>query len=739
MRDGPIDAEMATPQCLDAKSGHEWRQLSAQTQAHQRNHSTSEINVTLEAAAEREPQSPLAGVYRLWMAEMRARGGDLKAALPLYDRAVETLAANPSLGESIDGVGGALLQKAQTAALAGEAKAAVAAYQDLASRLPDDPDPWLQAGLVMEAAGDRAAAADLYRRVPAKVARRHRHQQDYARRCLSRLDTPDAAFALSAEHVADQLAVALKSGDAARLRRLASPTHFQIGGACCESAFEENIFLDRLCEELGKGGVGVRRRMSGAGDKRYLLTTGWRGRWFRGDVVFLITRSARGWQWTGLAIAAPNELWIEHWTPKVVQTNDPLPFELLAPFPDGLCCKAGGLSVYLVEQAVIVALAGGLPWPIGPAAAAAAAFALSLRDCGFGVPGLYYGAWPTHDEEDYFAVDFTRYQRAVPYINRSDGTPVLAARGGIVSRVSDGTPTGSTSANNVVEVQHGDPADPANTDRFMTRYLHMRGPKLIVPKLFDTIFTGNRIGLMNDTGRSVGSHLHFSIHDRQLIYPGYPPGKSVRPSPMNGITLGDGDTGKCVCSTNVETEGAKPMILPTGYAVQNWTITPVATAVGKAPPANIREQRFQLVLSGVALLDMKGVNSAQWRHETLLLYPDLRGPAKFVIDNFGLPKPVGFDEQSVNSLFQVEQWAPFASLGSIYNANESIHSGFAVDAWRPQPFGTATDLATNTPISNLFSGIQADIAVRDSDAYFYRIGYHITLIGRPIFTQVVIL
>lgn len=34
------------------------------------------------------------------------------------------------------------------------------------------------------------------------------------------------------------------------------------------------------------------------------------------------------------------------------------------------------------------------------------------------------------------------------------------------------------------------------------------------------IYTGNRIGLMDDTGNSLIDHLHFSIYDRQINYPG---------------------------------------------------------------------------------------------------------------------------------------------------------------------------------------------------------------------------
>lgn len=737
MRDHNLHGEVVIPRCLDEKSGFEWRQLSAQVLEHRRTKVCSNTNATIEAAIDREPQSPLAGAYRLWIADNIRRDGGLRDALPLYDKAIDAFEANETLVASIDGVGGALLSKAQTAALAKDIPAAVEAYQALARHQPGNADPLFQAGLLMEQAGDRDRAAGYYKKVANKSASRKTHDPaELARRCLKRLSVPDAAFMLTAEHVVDAIEAALSAGDSGRLSKLASSTHFAIGPAGGHASFETPDFLDQLCSDLHDSEVRVEPNLSGGGNKRYLRTSGWRGRWFRGDVIFLITRSARGWQWTACG-ATPNDLWIEHWRPKTPKTNQPLPFELLAPWQDGLCCEAGGLGYFLRDQ-MLIAYAAAIAWPWGAIAAAAATFALSARDCGFGPRGFYYNDSDTHDEDDAFAIDFTRYQRFVPYINRSEGTPVLAPRGGIVSEVIDGTDSGSDTASNTVEIQHGDPNDPANTDRFTSRYLHLQGPNRIPVSKFMTIFTGNRIGQMDDTGYSFMSHLHFSIHDRQILVPGSPRGSSVRPTPMNGVTLEDGDSGKCVCSTNVETFGEKPMILPTGFAGQNWVIVPVATAAGQTQPANITAQRWHMVLSGVVLIDMKGVTTAQWRRETLSISPDLRGPIKFAAQRFGVPLPPGLNDSQYHANFQVEQWAPFATLSSVFNANQSVNSGFAVDVWRPNPFFTATDLATNAQVSNLFAGVQADIAVRDSDAYLYRVGYHITLIGRIVFSPVVI-
>jgi hypothetical protein len=40
---------------------------------------------------------------------------------------------------------------------------------------------------------------------------------------------------------------------------------------------------------------------------------------------------------------------------------------------------------------------------------------------------------------------------------------------------------------------------------------------------------------------------------------------------------------------------------------------------------------------------------------------------------------------------------------------------------------------TNQSFNNLFSGIQVDIAVRDTDAWIFRLGYNIALLGKIIY------
>jgi hypothetical protein len=173
----------------------------------------------------------------------------------------------------------------------------------------------------------------------------------------------------------------------------------------------------------------------------------------------------------------------------------------------------------------------------------------------------------------------------------------------------------------------------------------------------------------------------------------------------------------------------------TQFAGQNWLITPAALAVGEAPPASIHDQSFLLVLSGVAIANLEGNSTSQWLYETLSFLPDLggpqnSGPLNWAIGRFGIPKPPG---QNFSIGFSLEEWSPFVSLSSIFDQDQSINAGFAVDVWRPNHFATGTNAFSHAPVGNLFTGINVDVAVRDTDAWIYRVGYNVTLLGKIVF------
>lgn len=180
----------------------------------------------------------------------------------------------------------------------------------------------------------------------------------------------------------------------------------------------------------------------------------------------------------------------------------------------------------------------------------------------------------------------------------------------------------------------------------------------------------------------------------------------------------------------------------TDFAGQNWLITPVALAVGERPPRSLRDQRWILSLSGVVLANQRGDNSGSWNHQTVSFIPDLAGPddptatsgpLNWAIARYGIPRPPGAVGQEYLVRFSVDEWAPFVSLGSVFDQGNSVNAGFAVDDWRPNHFEEGIDAVTGAAINSIFTGVNADLAVNDNDAWIYRLGYNITMVGRIVF------
>ena len=181
------------------------------------------------------------------------------------------------------------------------------------------------------------------------------------------------------------------------------------------------------------------------------------------------------------------------------------------------------------------------------------------------------------------------------------------------------------------------------------------------------------------------------------------------------------------------------MIL-TNFAGQNWLITPAALAFGEPPPASIHDQKWLLVLTGVVTANLQGNSTSAWLNANLSFLPDLAGaggsgPLNWAIGRYGIPKP---KRQDYTIGFALDEWAPFVSLSGIYDRAQSIDAGFALNVWRPNHFATGIDALSNTTVSNIFTGVNVDARVRDTDAKILSLGYNITLRGRIVFPKVAI-
>ena len=174
------------------------------------------------------------------------------------------------------------------------------------------------------------------------------------------------------------------------------------------------------------------------------------------------------------------------------------------------------------------------------------------------------------------------------------------------------------------------------------------------------------------------------------------------------------------------------------YACANWVITPAALALGEGSPASISEQRFQLVLTGIAFLDLTTPDGVFWKKGQALIRPDLNPPLEYAIDRHGIPAPPGEAGNQYTREFLVEQCAPYVDNASISTNWSGSNVGWACDAWRPHHYETRVDAFNSGQLHPLFAGVEADLAVRGWMSWIQRVNYHVTLIGKIRFAAVII-
>jgi hypothetical protein len=173
-------------------------------------------------------------------------------------------------------------------------------------------------------------------------------------------------------------------------------------------------------------------------------------------------------------------------------------------------------------------------------------------------------------------------------------------------------------------------------------------------------------------------------------------------------------------------------------ACSNWLITPAALAINEAPPVEVREQKFMLVLTGVVVIDFAGqAPNWPWTHDTLHIRPDLDAPLGYAVNRHQIPTPTGEPGLQYTREFLVEQCAAFAGVAAFESSPDRV-IGAACDAWRPHHYETRTDAFTSAQLHPIFAGIDADLADRAVDGRIHRVNYHIALLGKVVFGAVII-
>ena len=115
----------------------------------------------------------------------------------------------------------------------------------------------------------------------------------------------------------------------------------------------------------------------------------------------------------------------------------------------------------------------------------------------------------------------------------------------------------------------------------------------------------------------------------------------------------------------------------TEFDNQDWSISPVAPALGAPPARSIDQQKWVLNLTGVVIPNFKsGVGGSQWGRETIDFFPDSRTPLTHALLEAGVPIPPrpAYDNRPY---LDMEQWTLFATINAIYDAHKAVDAGSA--------------------------------------------------------------
>jgi hypothetical protein len=211
----------------------------------------------------------------------------------------------------------------------------------------------------------------------------------------------------------------------------------------------------------------------------------------------------------------------------------------------------------------------------------------------------------------------------------------------------------------------------------------------------------------------------------------------------------------------------------------NWLISPVGRFLYAtnpdvyAPPPKhpqgdetpaIFDQKWLLVMSGVVSGEsdptlpsptgadwavLKGNSTSNWNQQRVSIWPGAstsnfialdngikEGPLYFALNNYfphvGSPYfPTPYFADSWKPCFSVETWAINVGLAQIFDEGPSIDAGYVVDDWQLSQTTTANSAYIGGgTIPNVFTGIEANVGVKDTDAWVMKLNFQITLQGR---------
>lgn len=431
----------------------------------------------------------------------------------------------------------------------GDLDHAISTLETLVMRQPTDllkSQAELQLAAAYVAAGQLPKAVSTLRLTTARTLdgqaqRASVRLREVAARELAVAESDRAWMRADRASLASELTEAIASGDTKRLISLASPFEFTFGALGMGATPVSRARLLALIERDIQGRtVQVPDASAAMGHnpmKSYLPTRGWTSEGLGDKVLFVLARSAHGWEWRGLALLEP--------PPGRTRADEPAAPQAAA--------VAGVATFGKTRTLGTLPYAVKAPWASGKWMLSGR-YAWNHAETGgkctetIGWPGYYYGQGG-HTGEDHYAIDFNNWQTRMwkcGCLVRVMGKCIVPeicvdtfTRAGYeVRAVADGVVFDPVPSNGQVSVRHLGLG--GHSDGYASLYAHM-SPMFVEEGQY--VVRGMPLGKVDDVGHSTGDHLHFMLFETAS-------GESVMPSPIEGVARGENGVLACIESSN---------------------------------------------------------------------------------------------------------------------------------------------------------------------------------------------
>ena len=429
---------------VDEKATQRWKDLSELVLRARVESRATSANPALDHFIKEDPDGPAAPAMAIWRADNFVFDRYFDDAARAHEETAQR--HGQELFNGVSWATYALDQAAYCHEQRGRVDQAMKVLEKLLTFKEHGSEAWIhyRRGQILEGASRDKEAIEAYRKAESSSDEPSTSSEsipDLSRRAADRIEKPERLEPFP-DRLATQITRALDQRDTALLESLASKTHFCIGVAGSELKFiEYGKIASYLNNDVATAEIRVDpASLQGKGNKLYLYTDDWKGELLHGRVYFLLTRARDGWEWSGLVLTQVEKAYFELFPPAPEAKNQLPQIAIKAPYPAGVCFRAGGLRRF--GESFLPFFGAGI------------FLADNFSGCGYGPGGFYYNEGSTHQGQEAFAIDFTRYLTFLPFIMAAGGIQTLAVQAGIVTMVRSNIASGNSSVENRVQIDH---------------------------------------------------------------------------------------------------------------------------------------------------------------------------------------------------------------------------------------------------------------------------------------------